>query len=145
MLQPSFGSWCNHIPMLTRRASSWLRVFANLTRDFVKSSLNCLQSWWVRVAVQIYTNRVTQLQLIRFLNHLKEHTMYNFQHSVNWAKMVISSRSYSHLKIRYNQQQLNNDRSSLFSENASCKFIKNDCGVKIELQQSILRGRSHIA
>ena len=44
--------------------------------------------------------------------------------------MVISSRSYGHLKIPYDPQQLNDDRSTLFSEDESCRFFKNDCGVK---------------
>ena len=44
--------------------------------------------------------------------------------------MVISSRSYDNLHIPYNPQQLNDDRSTFFPEDARCKFFENDYGVK---------------
>ena len=47
--------------------------------------------------------------------------------------MVISSRSYGRLKIPYNPQQLNDDRSTFFSEDVRCKFFENDCGVKNQI------------
>ena len=50
-----------------------------------------------------------------------------------WAKMVVSSRSYGRLKIPYNPQQLNDDRSTLFSEDVHSEYFKNDCGVKNQI------------
>ena len=48
--------------------------------------------------------------------------------------MVMSFRSYGHLKFFFNNpQQLNDDRSTFFSEDTPCKFFENDCGVKNQI------------
>ena len=53
--------------------------------------------------------------------------------------MVISSRRYGRLEILYNPQQLNDDRSPFFSEDARCKFFENDGGVKNQIAMNHIK------
>ena len=61
------------------------------------------------------------MMLPKFWNHQEDHTISNIV-----LKMVqngLSSRIYGHLNIPYNLRQLNDDRSTLSSEDARCKLF----------------------